>query len=203
MIYTKDLIKLLKGIGRTIKENKSEKMSDIHSVFEKVNLNNEFLCGTNKYKNLGIKIIYLIRNSNRKEKVSTNCLNEIFDISEEEIMRVKCEYDNSEINKDNLLFDEEDNELDDSEREKLINGEYIRGNMNIKYHNNPLYKPITKYENKLIVEVLIIISEYISELIHDIGNVENEEIIINLRIFGDYRNMMFVLLMIFIYKIIF
>lgn len=203
MIYTKDLIKLLKGIGRTIKENKSEKMSDIHSVFEKVNLNNEFLCGTNKYKNLGIKIIYLIRNSNRKEKVSTNCLNEIFDISEEEIMRVKCEYDNSEINKDNLLFDEEDSELDDSEREKLINGEYIRGNMNIKYHNNPLYKPITKYENKLIVEVLIIISEYISELIHDIGNVENEEIIINLRIFGDYRNMMFVLLMIFIYKIIF
>lgn len=203
MIYTKDLIKLLKGIGRTIKENKSEKMSDIHSVFEKVNLNNEFLCGMGKYKNLGIKIIYLIRNSNRKEKVSTNCLNEIFDISEEEIMRVKCEYDNSEINKDNLLFDEEDSELDDSEREKLINGEYIRGNMNIKYHNNPLYKPITKYENKLIVEVLIIISEYISELIHDIGNVENEEIIINLRIFGDYRNMMFVLLMIFIYKLIF
>lgn len=203
MIYTKDLIKLLKGIGRTIKENKSEKMSDIHSVFEKVNLNNEFLCGMNKYKNLGIKIIYLIRNSNRKEKVSTNCLNEIFDISEEEIMRVKCEYDNGEINKDNLLFDEEDSELDDSEREKLVNGEYIRGNMNIKYHNNPLYKPITKYENKLIVEVLIIISEYISELIHDIGNVENEEIIINLRIFGDYRNMMFVLLMIFIYKLIF
>lgn len=196
-------MKLLKEIGKSTKGNEYNKIPDLQSIYEKVNLNSEFLCEINYCKSLAIKIICLIRSSDRKEKPKTCCLNELFEITEEEIRKVKKEYEKSKINKENLLYDEEDSELSEYEREKLMNGEYIRGNMNIKYHNNPLYKPITIYENKFLVEILIIISEYITKIVCDIINKENEEIIINLRIFGDYRNICFILLVIFLFKLIF
>lgn len=150
------------------------------------------------YKSFTKVIIAQLNNSTKKTNINKEEFWAIFSFTKDDIEAAKKNCQDQYKNNRLELYDEGSGELSDYESKSLQDGTFIRGKHNIKYYGDELERPISSYENTLITKAMILLSIEINKIL-EYFEIDKR---VNLRVFGDYRNMIFFIILSLIIKMI-